>query len=564
VRFLPLSLLINLEIMYKKMHWTTRSAALIALGVATVAVAPKLISSPVLAQVSAPTVAQNTNFPDVTSNYWAQPFIEALATRNVIVGYPDGTYRPDQPVTRAEFAAMIQKAFNQNPVRQLPQGGFRDVPAGYWGASAIQEAYETGFMSGYPGNLFVPNERIPKVQAIVSLASGLGLTASNTSTEQILTTYYTDASTIPSYAVSGVATATQANLVVNYPNVNVLNPLTALTRAEAAAHLYQALVRLGQLQPLPGNVAAASYIVGRTSGGSANNQDIVSIAGASGSFTTLTSLLKAAGLADTLQQQGPFTVFAPTDEAFAAVPQATLEQLQQPENRETLVKILRYHVVPGAIATNELKTGNLETAEGQPLNLKVNTSTSQVTVNNASVLQSGVQASNGVIYPINQVLIPSGVSLNLKPRNGESDVTPGRATRGVSSYIGVGGNIGLGGDSGLSEGNFAVVSKIGLTRYISVRPSAVIGDDTVVLVPISFDFAQRSTDALNRTFGIAPYIGAGVAIETSDDADVGLLLSGGVDVPLGRRFTLTGAVHAAFLDETDVGLVLGIGYNFRF
>ncbi|GAA6618158.1 hypothetical protein NUACC26_039690 [Scytonema sp. NUACC26] len=547
------------------MHWTTRSAAVIALGVATVAVAPKLISAPVSAQVSAPTVAQNTNFPDVGSNYWAQPFIEALATRNVIVGYPDGTYRPDQPVTRAEFAAMIQKAFNQNSVRQLPQGGFRDVPSGYWGASAIQEAYETGFMSGYPGNLFVPNERIPKAQAIISLASGLGLTASNASTEQVLTTYYTDASSIPSYAVSGVATATQANLVVNYPNVNVLNPLTALTRAEAAAHLYQALVRLGQLQPIPGNVAAASYIVGRTSGGSTNNQDIVSLAGASGSFTTLTSLLKAAGLADTLQQQGPFTVFAPTDEAFAAVPQATLERLQQPENRETLIKILRYHVVPGTIATNELKTGNLETAEGQPLNLKVNTSTNQVTVNNASVIQSGVQASNGVIYPINQVLIPSGVSLNQKPGNGRGDsVTPGRATRGVSSYIGVGGNIGLGGDSGLSEGNFAVVSKIGLTRFISVRPSAVIGDDTVVLVPISFDFAQRSADAFENRFGIAPYIGAGVAIETSDDADVGLLLSGGVDVPLGRQFTLTGAVHAAFLDETDVGLVLGIGYNFRF
>ncbi|MUG92929.1 beta-Ig-H3/fasciclin [Scytonema sp. UIC 10036] len=551
--------------MYKKMHLTARSAALIALGVATVAVAPNLISAPVSAQIGAPTVAQNTNFPDVGSNYWAQPFIQALAARDIIVGFPDGTYRPDQPVTRAEFAAMIQKAFNQNQVRQLPQGGFRDVRSAYWAASAIQEAYETGFMSGYPGNLFVPNERIPKVQAIISLASGLGLTASSTSTEQVLTTYYTDASTIPSYALSGVASATQANLVVNYPNVNVLNPLTALTRAEAAAHIYQALVRLGQLQPIPGNVAAASYIVGRTAGDSTpNNQDIVSLAGASGSFTVLTSLLKTAGLADTLQQQGPYTVFAPTDEAFAAVPQTTLQQLQQPENRETLLRILRYHVVPGAIATNELKSGNIETAEGQTLNLKVNTNTNQITVNNASVLQSGVQASNGVIYPINQVLIPSNVSLGQKPRNGGDDITPGRATRGVSSYIGVGGNIGLGGDSALAEGNFAVVSKIGLTRFISVRPSAVIGDDTVVLVPISFDFAQRSTDAFNNTFGIAPYIGAGVAIETSDDADVGFLLSGGVDVPLGRRFTLTGAVNAAFLDDTDVGIVLGIGYNFRF
>lgn len=546
--------------MYSRFRWITVSTVAIALGATAATVSPKLISAPVSAQVTAPTTAQSqaTSFPDVGSNYWAQPFIQALAARNVIVGFPDGTYRPDQAVTRAEFAAMIQKAFNQNQVRQLSPGGFRDVPSSYWAASAIQEAYETGFMSGYPNNRFLPNERIPKVQAIVSLASGLGLTASANTTE-ILTTYYTDASAIPGYAVNTVAGATQANLVVNYPNVNVLNPLVPLTRAEAAAHLYQALVRLGQLQPLPGNVAAASYIVGRSATDTQTNQDIVSIAGSSGSFTTLTSLLEAAGLTNALQQQGPFTVFAPTDEAFAAVPQATLQRLQQPENRETLIKILRYHVVPSQITTDDLRAGTIQTAEGQSLNVKVNTSTNQVSVNNATVIQSGIKASNGVIYPINQVLLPPNISLNQKPQNDGDGITPGRATRGVSSYIGVGGNIGLGGDSALAEGNFAVVSKIGLTRFLSVRPSAVFGDDPVVLVPITFDLTQRPAAG---GFSIAPYIGAGVAIETSDDADVGFLLSGGVDVPLGTRFTLTGSVNAAFLDDTDVGLVLGIGYNF--
>ncbi|MBC1238517.1 hypothetical protein [Nostoc sp. 2RC] len=142
------------------------------------------------------------------------------------------------------------------------------------------------------------------------------------------------------------------------------------------------------------------------------------------------------------------------------------------------------------------------------------------------------------------------------------DVDPGRTTRGGSSYIGVAGNIGLGGDSALSEGGFMVISKIGLTRSISLRPSVAIEDDPVVLVPLTYDFNLQSADALNERLSIAPYVGAGVAIETSDDADVGLLLSGGVDVPINNSFTATAGVNAAFLDETDVGLMVGVGYNF--
>lgn len=142
------------------------------------------------------------------------------------------------------------------------------------------------------------------------------------------------------------------------------------------------------------------------------------------------------------------------------------------------------------------------------------------------------------------------------------DIDPGRTTRSGSSYIGVAGNIGLGGDSALSEGGFMVISKIGLTRTISVRPSVAIEDDPVVLVPLTYDFNLRSADALDESLSVAPYVGAGVAIETSGDADVGLLLAGGVDVPLNTNFTATAGVNAAFLDETDVGLMIGVGYNF--
>lgn len=142
-------------------------------------------------------------------------------------------------------------------------------------------------------------------------------------------------------------------------------------------------------------------------------------------------------------------------------------------------------------------------------------------------------------------------------------IDPGRPTRGVSSYIGVAGNIGLGGDSALGDTNFTVISKIGLTNTFSARPSVVIGDDPVVLVPLTYDLTPRTADAFEDTLAIAPFVGAGVAIETSGDADVGLLLTGGVDVPLNRNFTANATVNAAFLDETDVGLVLGVGYNFN-
>ncbi|QSJ17974.1 S-layer homology domain-containing protein [Nostoc sp. UHCC 0702] len=549
-------------------RWSSTSATLLALGMLAATVTPITVATVVTAQTTPPSTTPPTtstsNFSDVSSDYWALPFIQALAERNIITGFPDGTFKPNQSVTRAEFATLIQKAFNQNPVRQLSSTGFRDVPSNYWAADAIREAYEAGFLTGYPGDLFQPNQQIPKVQALVALTSGLGLSSSDNAST-VNSTYYTDASAIPDYAVNNVAAATQANLVVNYPNLNQLNPQVSLTRAEAAAILYQALVRQGQLQALGSNVPASSYIVASNAGGTQTRNDIVSLAASSSSFSTLTSLLQAAGLTDILQQPGPYTVFAPTNEAFAALPASTLEQLQRPENREVLIKVLRYHVVPGAISSSQLSTGEVKTAEDASVNIRVDSATNQVSVNEARVLQPGVQASNGIIYPINAVLIPPNLTVSQQPPNGTgtTDVTPGRATRGGSSYIGVAGNIGLGGDTALGDTNFAVISKVGLTRYLSVRPSAVFGDDTVVLVPLTLDFFPRPVNPTGeRTFPVSPYVGAGVAIETEDDTDVGLLLTGGIDIPLGSRFTATGAVNAAFMDDTDVGLILGVGFNF--
>lgn len=394
-------------------------SALFTFGIATVTAIPTIIPEAVIAQVTVPTtnsrqnIATSRYFSDVKADYWARPFISALTERNIITGFPDGTFKPEQPVSRAEFAAMIQKAFNQNPVRELSRGGFKDVPADYWAISAIQEAYETGFMSGYPGNFFFPNQQIPKVQAIVALTNGLGLTSNDTAS---LASYYTDVNAIPNYAVDEVTAATRANLVVNYPQVRQLNPLQPLTRAEAAAYLYQALVRQGQLQPLASNVPATNYIVGRAIGGTQASNDVFSVAASNSSFTTFTSLLKTSGLADILQTPGSFTIFAPTNQAFAALPVETLRQLQLPENRETLIRILSYHVVPKQLTANELSSGEFKTLGDNPVNVQTNTDGNQISVNNAQVVQPNIQASNGIIYAINTVLIPPNLPQSQQPQ----------------------------------------------------------------------------------------------------------------------------------------------------
>lgn len=136
-----------------------------------------------------------------------------------------------------------------------------------------------------------------------------------------------------------------------------------------------------------------------------SNKNIIAVAEANGSFKTLTRALKAAGLTETLQGKGPFTVFAPTDAAFAELPQDAVRDLLKPENKEVLVKILTYHVVSGQVLSSDLKSGEVKSLQGGPIGVKVDPSTG-VTVNDAKVVQPDVKASNGVIHVINKVILP--------------------------------------------------------------------------------------------------------------------------------------------------------------
>ena len=135
------------------------------------------------------------------------------------------------------------------------------------------------------------------------------------------------------------------------------------------------------------------------------SKDIVDTAVAAGQFNTLAKALQAAGLVDTLKGKGPFTVFAPTDDAFAKLPAGTLDDLLKPENKEKLKAILLYHVVAGKVtAAKVAKMTSAKTVNGQEL--KISASGGKVMVNDASVVKADVMASNGVIHVIDNVLLP--------------------------------------------------------------------------------------------------------------------------------------------------------------
>ncbi|HEY9664287.1 MAG TPA: S-layer homology domain-containing protein [Allocoleopsis sp.] len=224
--------------------WQSGTAIFSALTVIAGAAAPLVV-------VQAPAQAQVT-FSDLAPEYWAKGFIQELANRGIISGFPDGTFRPNDPVTRAQYAAMVRQAFRQAAVREPAR--FMDVPSDYWAYSAIQDAYTTGFLAGYPENLFRPDENIPRAQVLVSLANGLKYSTGNgvDSTLQI----YDDASAIPDWAKNSVAAATERKIVVNYPIVRQLDPNRPATRAEVAAFIYQALVSTGNATAI-----ASPYIV---------------------------------------------------------------------------------------------------------------------------------------------------------------------------------------------------------------------------------------------------------------------------------------------------------------
>jgi uncharacterized surface protein with fasciclin (FAS1) repeats len=185
-----------------------------------------------------------------------------------------------------------------------------------------------------------------------------------------------------------------------------MNPTTLLPRSLLAAGALAVSTVFGASVAMATDCGATSASAGQQMASSAASLDIVDRAIDARAFTTLVAAVSEAGLVETLKGEGPFTVFAPNDAAFAKLPAGTVESLLQPENRDTLTQILTYHVVPGRVMSSDIagKALDAQTVSGIPLS--IDATGGGVMVGGASVTTADVMASNGVIHVIDTVLIP--------------------------------------------------------------------------------------------------------------------------------------------------------------
>jgi hypothetical protein len=207
---------------------------------------------------STQTQIAQANLSDYMSN-WAEPFIKVLIDKNIILGYPDGTFKPDRPVTRAEFAALLNKAFELQPIRE--SRSFKDVPANYWAAAVIDKAYRSGFLTGYPNETFGPNQNIIRIESLVSLVNGSKLQPDSSADR--VNELFADAAQVPSYGRNALLAATQkcVSVSVSYPANKNYDPNRVATRADVAASIHQILVAAGKLPALASDNPAQKYVV---------------------------------------------------------------------------------------------------------------------------------------------------------------------------------------------------------------------------------------------------------------------------------------------------------------
>jgi hypothetical protein len=191
-------------------------------------------------------------FPDVAEDYWAKPFIDRLSQRGIVGGFDDGSFQPDSVLTRAQFAANLKQAFGNGG--DGASVNYVDVAPEYWAEESIRTATATGFMSGYPEQDFRPENPVTRLEAIVALVTGLNL--STPDNPEAVLQVYGDRSDIPEWAIEKVSAATEAGIVVSYPNTELFNPNEPITRAETSVLLYQALASQGTVPDM-----SSEYIV---------------------------------------------------------------------------------------------------------------------------------------------------------------------------------------------------------------------------------------------------------------------------------------------------------------
>lgn len=208
----------------------------------TTPVAP--IAAPAIVPV--PTTTKPA-FTDVPNQLWAATYITELRQRGILDDFGTDKFAPSKKITRGEYAKVLDRAFADKPATAVPVE-FTDIPTNYPRKEAVAKSVQRGFMTGYSPTKFAPNQSIPRYQMQISLAKGLELPPA-LMTEKVLSKY-NDAKQLPKYARDKMAAAVESGLVINDDKTaNLLKPVQNATRADAAALIYQALVKEGKIKP---------------------------------------------------------------------------------------------------------------------------------------------------------------------------------------------------------------------------------------------------------------------------------------------------------------------------
>jgi S-layer homology domain len=191
-------------------------------------------------------VSTTPAFTDVPKKFWGETYITELQKRGVLDDFGTGKFDPTKEITRGEYAKMLDRAFADKPLTAVT-ASFKDVPTDYPRKEAVDKSVQLGFMSGYSPTKFAPNQVIPRYQLQISLAKGLNLPVPSSS--DTVLSKFTDAQQMPKYAREKMASAVDAGLTIKDKTTNLLKPVQNATRADAAALIYEVLVKEGKIKP---------------------------------------------------------------------------------------------------------------------------------------------------------------------------------------------------------------------------------------------------------------------------------------------------------------------------
>jgi S-layer homology domain len=195
---------------------------------------------------AAPIISTAPVFTDIPKQFWGETYITELRKRGVLDDFGTGKFDPNKEITRGEYAKMLDRAFADKPLTTATIS-FKDIPKDYLRKEAVDKSVQLGFMSGYSPTKFAPNQVIPRYQLQISLAKGLNLPLP-TSSDTVLKNF-SDADNMPKYAREKMAAAVENGLVIKDKTPNLLKPVQNATRADAAALIYEVLVKEGKIKP---------------------------------------------------------------------------------------------------------------------------------------------------------------------------------------------------------------------------------------------------------------------------------------------------------------------------